>query len=103
MEEDDPPGTKYTNSENGSFDTELWFKDHFLKHAVSSRPLLLRDKTHYQPKDVQYYCIWEYSATLVTWQQPMICSRVWDNVLLYDYYTMHKQWLYICAFNLTRK
>ena len=52
---DGPPGTKYARSENGWIDTDLfehWFNNHFLTHAVSSRPLLLildGHKTHYQP------------------------------------------------------
>ena len=56
---DGPPGTKYARSENGWIDTdlfELWFNNHFLTHAVSSRPLLLildGHKTHYQPKVCQ--------------------------------------------------
>ena len=52
---DGPPGTKYARSENGWIDTDLfehWFINHFLTHAVSSRPLLLLildgHKTHYQ-------------------------------------------------------
>ena len=51
---DGPPGTKYARSENGWIDTDLfehWFINHFLTHAVSSRPLLLildGHKTHYQ-------------------------------------------------------
>ena len=49
------PGTKYARSEKGWIDTDLfehWFNNHFLTHAVSSRPLLLildGHKTHYQP------------------------------------------------------
>ena len=49
------PDTKYANSENGWIDTDIfkhWFNDHFLTHAVSSRPLLLildGHKTYYQP------------------------------------------------------
>ena len=34
----------YAQSDNGWIDTELfelWLREHFLKHAVSSRPLLL--------------------------------------------------------------
>ena len=52
---DGPPGTKYANSENGWIDTDIfkhWFNDHFLIHAVSSRPLLLildGHNTYYQP------------------------------------------------------
>ena len=51
---DGPPGTKYAHSDNGWIDTDLfehWFINHFLTHAVSSRPLLLildGHKTHYQ-------------------------------------------------------
>ena len=49
------PGTKYANSENGWINTDIfkhWFNNHFLTHAVSSRPLLLildGHKTYYQP------------------------------------------------------
>ena len=56
---DGPPGTKYARSENGWIDTDLfehWFNNHFLTHAVSSRPLLLildGHKTYYQPKVCQ--------------------------------------------------
>ena len=52
---DGPPGTKYANSENGWINTDSfkhWFNNHFLTHAVSSRPLLLildGHKTYYQP------------------------------------------------------
>ena len=49
---DGPPSTKHACSENGWIDTDLfehWFKNHFLTHAVSSRPLLDGHKTHYQP------------------------------------------------------
>ena len=38
------PGTTYGLSDNGWMDMDLfkmWFLDHFLKHAVSTRPLLL--------------------------------------------------------------
>ena len=51
-----PAGTKYARSDNGSINTELfeiWLNEHFLQHAVSSRPLLLildGHKTYYQPK-----------------------------------------------------
>ena len=50
------PGTAYACSANGWIDTELfhlWFSTHFLKYAVSSRPLLLvldGHSTHYQPE-----------------------------------------------------
>ena len=52
---DGPPDTKYANSENGWINTDIfkhWFNNHFLTHAVSSRPLLLildGHKTYYQP------------------------------------------------------
>ena len=42
IQKDGPPGTKYARSENGWIDTNLfehWFNNHFLTHAVSSRPL----------------------------------------------------------------
>ena len=38
------PGTLYGMSDSGWMDQELffnWFANHFLKHAVSARPLLL--------------------------------------------------------------
>ena len=38
------PGTLYEMSDSGWMDQELfanWFSSHFLRHAVSSRPLLL--------------------------------------------------------------
>ena len=57
---DEPPGTKYAHSENGWINTELfelWFNNHFLTHAVSSRPLLLILDGHkldtFQPKVCQ--------------------------------------------------
>ena len=54
---DGPPGTKYAHSENGWIDTnsfEHWFDNHFLIHAVSSRPLLLiLDGHSYQPHTCQ--------------------------------------------------
>ena len=49
------PGTMYGNSDKGWITTELfesWLKDHFIKHAVGSRPLLLLldgHSTHNQP------------------------------------------------------
>ena len=49
------PGTMYGSSDKGWITTELfesWLKDHFIKHAVGSRPLLLLlggHSTHNQP------------------------------------------------------
>ena len=49
------PGTKSGLSQNGWINTELfeaWLSEHFLKHAVSARPLLLLlggHSMHYQP------------------------------------------------------
>ena len=54
------PGTAYACSANGWIDTELfhlWLSTHFLKYAVSSRPLLLvldGYNTHYQPETVKF-------------------------------------------------
>ena len=50
------PGTTYGLSDNGWINSELfeaWMSEHFLKHAVSARPLLLvldGHSTHYQPQ-----------------------------------------------------
>lgn len=52
--------TAYACSNNGWINTELfklWLKDHFLKHAVSARPLLLildGHKTHYHHELCEY-------------------------------------------------
>ena len=49
-------GTSYGLSDNGWITTPLfegWLADHFLKHAVAGRPLLLLldgHSTHYQPE-----------------------------------------------------
>ena len=54
------PGTRYGMSAKGWVDTYLfkkWLKDHLLKHAVPTRPLLLildGHGSHYQPELVQY-------------------------------------------------
>ena len=53
------PGTTYGLSDNGWIDMELfkgWLKDHFLKFAVSSRPLLLLldgHSSHYNPEAIR--------------------------------------------------
>ena len=53
------PGTMYGCSNSGWITTDLfesWLTDHFLKHAVGARPLLLLldgHSTHYQPNVVQ--------------------------------------------------
>lgn len=50
------PGTKYGLSEKGWINCELfegWLAEHFIQHAVSSRPLLLLldgYSTHFQPR-----------------------------------------------------
>ena len=44
LSEGEVPGTLYGMSDSGWMDKELfayWFSSHFLKHAVSARPLLL--------------------------------------------------------------
>ena len=54
------PGTKYGLSEKGWINCDLfegWLAEHFLQHAVSSRPLLLLldgHSTHFQPEVVRY-------------------------------------------------
>lgn len=54
------PGTMYGLSKKGWVDTELfrsWMTDHFLKHAVGSRPLLVLldgHSSHYQPELIQF-------------------------------------------------
>ena len=53
------PGTLYGMSDSGWLDQELffnWFANHFLKHAVSARPLLLMldgHSSHYTLELVQ--------------------------------------------------
>ena len=53
------PGTYYGMSGKGWMDQELfryWLKDHFLKYAVPSRPLLLLmdgHSLHYEPSSVE--------------------------------------------------
>ena len=79
--------TKYAHSENGWIDIDLfeyWFNNHFLTHAVSSRPLLLildGHKTHYQPHvcqeakkcEVIIFCL---SPNLRMYPSPYIQARV---------------------------
>ena len=54
------PGTTYGLSSNGWIDLELfhsWLTDHFLKHAVGSRPLLLLldgHSSHYNPATIRF-------------------------------------------------
>ena len=54
------PGSRYGLSSSGWVDTELfksWLKDHLLKYAVGTRPLLLvldGHSTHYQPELIKY-------------------------------------------------
>lgn len=54
------PGTKYGLSDNGWINTDLfegWLEEHFIKHAVSGRPLLLLldgHCTHYQPDVIRF-------------------------------------------------
>ena len=53
------PGTRYGLSNNGWVDMELfklWFSDHFLKHTVGDRPLLLLlegHSSHYNPDTIR--------------------------------------------------
>lgn len=54
------PGTTYGLSSNGWMDSELchgWLTNHFLKHAVGSRPLLLLldgHTSHYNPATIRF-------------------------------------------------
>ncbi len=54
------PGTTYGLSSNGWIDSELscgWLTQHFLKHTVGARPLLLLldgHSSHYNPKSIRY-------------------------------------------------
>ncbi len=54
------PGTIYGLSEKGWIDRELfqgWMTDHFIKYAVSARPILLLldgHSSHYEPETVRY-------------------------------------------------
>ena len=54
------PGTYYGMSGKGWSDQELfqhWLKDHFLKYAVSQRPLFLMmdgHSSHYEPMSIEY-------------------------------------------------
>ena len=55
----DVPGTVYALSPKGWIDQELfkhWLMSHFVKHAVSARPLLLLDghSSHYRPDSIEY-------------------------------------------------
>lgn len=53
-------GTRYGLSKNGWTDQELfkgWLKEHFLKHAVKGRPLLLLvdgHSSHYDPESIRF-------------------------------------------------
>lgn len=53
------PGTTYGLSNNGWIDMELfkgWFKNHFLRHAICARPLLLLmdgHSSHYNPEAIR--------------------------------------------------
>ena len=71
MSEGEVPGTLYGMSDSGWMDSELfsnWFSNHFLKHAVPSRPLMLilyGHSSHYTLKlvktaaenDVVLFCL----------------------------------------------
>ena len=78
-------GTSYGLSDNGWITTTLfegWLADHFLKYAVTGRPLLLLldgHSTHYQPevirfakeKDIIMLCLPPYTTHEA---QPLDCS-----------------------------
>ena len=57
---DEVPGSRYAVSDNGWIDQELfhfWLTDHFLTHAVASRPLLLLldgHSSHFKPETIRY-------------------------------------------------
>ena len=91
------PGTYYGMSGKGWTDQELfshWLKDHFLKYAVPSRPLLLLmdgHSSHYEPSsvelakenDVILFCLPPHTTQD---SQPLDCTvfgplkRHWSNV-----------------------
>ena len=54
------PGTRYGLSKNGWTDQELfngWLQNHFLKHAVQGRPLMLLidgHSSHYDPESIRF-------------------------------------------------
>ena len=54
------PGTRYSLSKNGWTDQELfngWLQNHFLKHAVQGRPLMLLidgHSSHYDPESIRF-------------------------------------------------
>ena len=54
------PGTRYGLSDNGWINTDLfegWLAEHFIRHAVPGRPLLLLldgHSTHYQPDVIRF-------------------------------------------------
>ena len=80
-------GTRYGLSKKGWIDRELfhgWLVEHFLKHAVASRPLLLLDghSSHYEPatirfakeNDVIILCLAPHTTHET---QPLDCSLFW--------------------------
>ena len=57
---DKVPGSRYAVSDNGWIDQDLfhfWLTEHFLTHAVSSRPLLLLvdgHSSHFKPDTIRF-------------------------------------------------
>ena len=57
---DEVAGSRYAVSDNGWIDQELfhyWLTDHFLAHAVASRPLLLLldgHSSHFEPETIRF-------------------------------------------------
>jgi len=89
-------GIRYKLSSNGWVDTVLfktWLKDHLLKYAAGSRPLLLildGHSTHYQPELIKYAkeneVIMPFLTPLITHEsQPLDASvfkplkQTWNN------------------------
>ena len=63
MDEGEVLGTRYSSSDSGWVDTELfkgWLVKHLLKHAVAGRTLLLvldGHSTHYQHETINQVCL----------------------------------------------
>lgn len=102
---DEVPGSCYAVSDNGWIDQELfhfWLKDHFLKHAVAARPLLLLldgHSSHFKPETIRYakengvivFCLPPHTTHEC---QPLDCSlfgplKVHWRKLCHSFYQKH--------------
>ena len=82
---DEVPGSRYAVSDNGWIDQDLfnfWLTEHFLTHAVSSRPLLLLldgHSSHFKPDTIRFakdhnivvFCVQPHTTHEC---QPLDCS-----------------------------